>query len=141
MRFNEIYHRTNSICRSDVKLGIAFYYAQLAMNFIWSPLFFNGKKVCSRHKHEDNTHVKNQLGLALIDSVLLAGTTFCMTVCICQLHGSRVEITLWLQKLLDGPTKSQSTYLLLPYCAWLTFATYLNGGIWWLNRGQTPKKD
>ncbi len=51
----------------------------------------------------DNTHVKNQLGLALIDSVLLAGTTFCMTVCICQLHGSRVEITLWLQKLLDGP--------------------------------------
>ncbi|KAK0468480.1 TspO/MBR family-domain-containing protein [Desarmillaria tabescens] len=93
--------------RSDVKLGIALYYAQLAMNFIWSPLFFNGKK----------------LGLALIDSVVLAGTTFYMT------------------KLLDGPTKSQSTYLLLPYCAWLTFATYLNGGIWWLNRGRTPEKD
>ncbi|PBK69748.1 TspO/MBR-like protein [Armillaria solidipes] len=98
---------SNPSTRSDVKLGIALYYAQLAMNFIWSPLFFNGKK----------------LGLALVDSVLLAGTTICMT------------------KLLDGPTKSQSTYLLLPYCAWLTFATYLNGGIWWLNWGQTPKKD
>ncbi|KAK0482093.1 hypothetical protein EDD18DRAFT_1201988 [Armillaria luteobubalina] len=60
---------------------------------------------------------------ALVDSVLLAGTTFYMT------------------KILDRPTKSLSTYLLLPYCAWLTFATYLNGGIWWLNRGQRPKKD
>ncbi|KAK0230658.1 TspO/MBR-related protein [Armillaria fumosa] len=98
---------SNPLTPSDVKLGIALYYAQLAMNFIWSPLFFNGKK----------------LGFALVDSVLLAGTTFYMT------------------KILDGLTKSQSTYLLLPYCAWLTFATYLNGGIWWLNRGQMPKKD
>ncbi|KAK0206677.1 TspO/MBR-related protein [Desarmillaria ectypa] len=93
--------------RSDIRLGIALYYAQLAMNFIWSPLFFSGKK----------------LGLALIDSAILTGTTLYMT------------------KLLDEPTESQSTYLLLPYCAWLTFATYLNGGIWWLNRGRGPEKD
>ncbi len=25
-------------------------------------------------------------------------------------------------------------YLLMPYVAWLCFAAYLNGGIWWLNR-------
>jgi tryptophan-rich sensory protein len=25
-------------------------------------------------------------------------------------------------------------YLLLPYIAWVTFAAYLNAGVWWLNR-------
>ncbi|KAI3612192.1 hypothetical protein WG66_012166 [Moniliophthora roreri] len=86
----------------SLTLGIALYYAQLFMNFAWSPLFFNAK----------------QIGLALIDSALMAGTTYYMT------------------KLLDEPTQSKTTYFLLPYCAWLTFATYLNGGIWWLNRGR-----
>ncbi|KAF5388154.1 hypothetical protein D9615_000460 [Tricholomella constricta] len=55
-------------------------------------------------------------GWALIDSVLLTGLTFYMT------------------SLLDGPTGSKTTPFLLPYCAWLTFATYLNAGIWFLNR-------
>ncbi|ESK96094.1 hypothetical protein Moror_7439 [Moniliophthora roreri MCA 2997] len=88
--------------RDSLTLGIASYYAQLSMNFAWSPLFFNAK----------------QIGLALIDSALMAGTTYYMT------------------KLLDEPTQSKTTYFLLPYCAWLTFAMYLNGGIWWLNRGR-----
>ncbi|KAF5363289.1 hypothetical protein D9756_000444 [Leucocoprinus leucothites] len=57
--------------------------------------------------------------LSLCDSVLLTGTTFYMT------------------KLLDRPTNAKATYLLLPYCAWLGYATYLNVGVWWLNR----KKD
>ncbi|THV08465.1 TspO/MBR-like protein [Dendrothele bispora CBS 962.96] len=92
--------------RDDLLLGIALYYAQLSMNFVWSPLFFNFK----------------QIGLALVDSVLLAGTTYYMT------------------KLFDGATNSQTTYFLAPYCAWLTFATYLNGGIWWLNNSK-PKRD
>nr|CRX79094.1 hypothetical protein ls5930a1_00143 [Leucosporidium scottii] len=35
---------------------------------------------------------------------------------------------------------SRTTYLLAPYCAWLTFATYLNGGFWWLNFGPASKK-
>ncbi|KAK7470555.1 hypothetical protein VKT23_001979 [Stygiomarasmius scandens] len=91
--------------RNDLLLGIALYYAQLSLNFAWSPLFFNLK----------------QVGLALIDSVALAGTTYYMT------------------KLLDGPTNSQTTYFLIPYCAWLTFATYLNGGIWWLNKDKSKK--
>ncbi|KAL0576915.1 hypothetical protein V5O48_005061 [Marasmius crinis-equi] len=88
--------------RSSLTLGLALYYTQLSLNFTWSPLFFNAK----------------QVGLALIDSTLLAGTTFYMT------------------KLFHEPTGSKSTIFLLPYCAWLTFATYLNGGIWWLNRGR-----
>ncbi|KAM0751356.1 TspO/MBR-related protein [Meredithblackwellia eburnea MCA 4105] len=27
----------------------------------------------------------------------------------------------------------RTTFLLAPYCGWLSFATYLNGGIWFLN--------
>jgi benzodiazapine receptor len=58
----------------------------------------------------------HQCGIALADSVLLTGTTWYMT------------------KILDGPTDGTATYFLLPYCAWLAYATYLNAGSWWLNR-------
>ncbi|KAJ7179068.1 TspO/MBR-related protein [Mycena filopes] len=54
-------------------------------------------------------------GLALIDSAMMTAATFYMTNLLASI----------------SPTAS---YLLLPYCAWLSFATYLNGGIWWLNR-------
>ncbi|TFK29407.1 TspO/MBR-related protein [Coprinopsis marcescibilis] len=54
-------------------------------------------------------------GLALVDSVLLTATTCYMT------------------KLLDRPTSGKATYFLLPYCGWLAYATYLNGGVWWFN--------
>ncbi|KAG8679907.1 hypothetical protein FRC09_018626, partial [Ceratobasidium sp. 395] len=43
------------------------------------------------------------------------------------------------QRTLHGPTDGNATYLLAPYCAWLTYATYLNGGYWWLNRGYDSK--
>ncbi|EAU84847.1 hypothetical protein CC1G_00366 [Coprinopsis cinerea okayama7 len=85
--------------RDDLSLGIALYYVQLGLNFVWSPLFFG-------------TH---NTGLALVDSVLLTATTWYMT------------------KVLDRPTDGKATYFLLPYCAWLGYATYLNGGVWWLN--------
>lgn len=32
------------------------------------------------------------------------------------------------------PISKQAAYLCVPYLAWLTFAGYLNLGIWWLNR-------
>ncbi|CAE6466891.1 unnamed protein product [Rhizoctonia solani] len=60
-----------------------------------------------------------QKGLALIDIAALTSTVVAMT------------------RTLHEPTEGTSTYLLAPYCAWLSFATYLNGGYWWLNRG-TP---
>ncbi|KAJ6628688.1 TspO/MBR-related protein [Mycena sp. CBHHK59/15] len=92
--------------RSDCKLALSLYYTQLALNLLWTPLFFGAKKT----------------GTALIDSILMAAATFYMT------------------KLLDS-TCPEASYLLLPYCAWLSFATYLNGGIWWLNRNQPKKED
>ncbi|RXW24707.1 hypothetical protein EST38_g1136 [Candolleomyces aberdarensis] len=59
----------------------------------------------------------HQTGLALVDSAALTISTWYMT------------------KLLDRPTNGKATYYLLPYCAWLAYATYLNAGIWWLNYG------
>ncbi|KAF5344079.1 hypothetical protein D9758_008868 [Tetrapyrgos nigripes] len=73
--------------QDDLQLGLTLYYAQLAMNFAWTPLFFNSKRA-----------------------------------------------------LFDKHTNGQTTYFLLPYCLWLTYATYLNGGIWWLNKGK-PKHE
>lgn len=66
--------------------------------------------------------VAKRPGLALIDITVLTGTVAYLT------------------KLLHGPTGGKTTYLLVPYCAWLSYATYLNLGIWWLNRGKYIKK-
>ncbi|OBZ70450.1 Translocator protein [Grifola frondosa] len=78
--------------KSPTSIALTLYYAQLALNLAWSPLFF----------------FKKQVGLALIDMGLLTGTTMYMTA------------------LLHEPTGGKSTYLLLPYCAWLSYATYIN---------------
>ncbi|KAL5530690.1 hypothetical protein ACEPAF_6948 [Sanghuangporus sanghuang] len=68
--------------------------------------------------------VAKKPGLALIDITALTGTVACLT------------------KLMHGPTNGVSTYLLVPYCAWLGYTTYLNAGIWWKNRTrQIPKID
>ncbi|KAJ7047296.1 TspO/MBR-related protein [Mycena alexandri] len=92
--------------RSDCVTALSLYYAQLALNILWTPLFFGAKKT----------------GLALIDSAMMAAATFYMTK-------------------LVAPISPTASYLLLPYCAWLSFATYLNGGIWWLNRTQVSRKE
>ncbi|TDL29554.1 TspO/MBR-like protein [Rickenella mellea] len=63
-----------------------------------------------------------QPGIALLDISFLTGTTYYATA------------------LLHHATGGKSTYFLVPYCMWLTFATYLNGGIWWLNRGRVLDK-
>ncbi|KAF8335062.1 TspO/MBR-like protein, partial [Cantharellus anzutake] len=80
---------------------LKLYYAQLALNLAWTPLFFVYKKK----------------GCALLDLFALLGTT-------CKLTAELARIT-----------NGKSTWFLAPYCAWLTYATYLNAGYWWLNRG------
>ncbi|KAI0092005.1 TspO/MBR-related protein, partial [Irpex rosettiformis] len=86
---------------SQVSSGIALHYAQLALNVLWTPLFF----------------VRKQTKLALVDCTLLTLTTA------------------WMTKILHVPTRGKSTWLLLPYCAWLSYATYLNAGVVYLNEG------
>ncbi|KZT62201.1 TspO/MBR-related protein [Calocera cornea HHB12733] len=64
--------------------------------------------------------LKNRL-VGLVDLTALTGAAYYMTY---KLH---------------GPTNGQTTYFLAPYCAWLTFALYLNGGVWYLNRNYELK--
>ncbi|KAF8316891.1 TspO/MBR-related protein [Clavulina sp. PMI_390] len=86
--------------RDTALYAIKLYYAQLAMNMSWTPLFFIWKKK----------------GLALVDIVTLTGTVY--------------HLTAVMHDLTDG----LSTWFLAPYCAWLSYATYLNAGYWYLNR-------
>jgi len=37
-----------------------------------------------------------------------------------------------------GSVRRAAGLLFVPYAAWVTFATYLNAGFWWLNRGGVP---
>ncbi|KAA1090421.1 hypothetical protein PGT21_017165 [Puccinia graminis f. sp. tritici] len=83
--------------------ALTLYFGQLALNFIWTPIFFGLKKPAP----------------ALVDILTLTGTVFYMTN-------------------LTGKFNSKAAYLFLPYCAWLSFATYLNGTIWYLNPGDGP---
>lgn len=67
----------------------------------------------------------------------MAGTTFYMTVSLyLKQHDKYIDSFYRSQQLFDGPTNGKSSYFLLPYAAWLTYATYLNGGIWYLNQGR-----
>ncbi|KAA1114697.1 hypothetical protein PGT21_018879 [Puccinia graminis f. sp. tritici] len=83
--------------------ALTLYFGQLALNFIWTPIFFGLKKPAP----------------ALVDILTLTGTVFYMTN-------------------LTSKFNSKAAYLFLPYCAWLSFATYLNGMIWYLNPGDGP---
>ncbi|KAK7061789.1 TspO/MBR-like protein [Favolaschia claudopus] len=47
--------------------------------------------------------------------------------------GSLTATTFFMTNLLAAHAPGAS-YMLLPYCLWLSFAAYLNAGIWWLNR-------
>ncbi|EGO01884.1 hypothetical protein SERLA73DRAFT_120532 [Serpula lacrymans var. lacrymans S7.3] len=97
---------SDPVLRSDLTLALGLYYAQLALNCLWSPLFFGAR----------------QIGWALLDSIALTSTTFYMT------------------KLLHASVGTRSSILLLPYCVWLSFATYLTGGCWWLNHSRRQLK-
>lgn len=82
-----------------VKKAFKFFIIQLALNALWSYLFFG---------------LHNPL-LALIEIVLL-------WLMILETHNQfkRIDKT--------------AALLLIPYLAWVTFATVLNASIWWLNK-------
>jgi benzodiazapine receptor len=83
----------------NVKKAFKFFIYQLALNALWSYLFFG---------------LQNPL-LALIEIILLWLLIF--------------ETYNQIKKI-----EKVAGMLLLPYLAWVSFATILNGSIWWLNR-------
>jgi tryptophan-rich sensory protein len=83
-----------------VKKALLFFAIQLALNSLWSVLFFG---------------LKNPL-LALIEIVILL-------------------LMIYETYLKFAKINRMASFLLIPYLAWVSFATVLNASIWWLNRG------
>ena len=82
-----------------VKKGLLFFAVQLALNALWSYLFFDLQNIF----------------LALIEIILLWLVIF---------------ETYLIFKQID----KKASYLLLPYLAWVGFATILTASIFWLNK-------
>lgn len=82
-----------------VKKGLTFFGIQLALNALWSYLFFG---------------LHNPL-LALIEIVIL-------------------WLMIYETFVIFSKVNKTAGYLFIPYLLWVTFATVLNGSIWWLNR-------
>jgi tryptophan-rich sensory protein len=85
--------------RTIVKKALQFFAIQLALNAVWSYLFFG---------------LKNPM-LALLEIALL-------WLMIYETYLKFVKIN------------KIAGYLLLPYLAWVSFASVLNASIFWLNR-------
>lgn len=85
--------------KETVKKGLVLFAVQLALNALWSYLFFG---------------LKNPM-LALVEIVLLW----------LMIYETYIKF---------AKIDKISGYLMLPYLAWVGFATVLNASIWWLNR-------
>lgn len=84
---------------SERSRGLNLFVLQLAVNFLWSPIFFNMRAYA----------------LALLWLLLL-------------------WILVLLMILSFQKTDALAARLQIPYLLWLTFAAYLNLGVWYLNR-------
>ena len=84
---------------TTVRLGIGLWGTQLALNALWSYLFFGLERP----------------GIALIEIGLLLATIVATTAVFFSVSRA-------------------AGLLFIPYIAWVSFATYLNAGFWWLNR-------
>ncbi len=83
---------------SAIRLAMILFFVQLALNCLWSFLFFGGRSP----------------GLALVDIAALF-------------------VVLGLTVTAFFPHSKPAGFLLLPYLAWVGFATALNASMWWLN--------
>ncbi|GAA5886812.1 hypothetical protein JCM6882_005898 [Rhodosporidiobolus microsporus] len=90
-----------TLLKAAANEAIKLYWAQLALNMAWTPLFFGLKKPLA----------------ALFDISILTPTVYLLA-----------------KKAYD--LDPRTAYAFVPYCAWLTYATYLNGAFWWLNGGK-----
>ena len=83
---------------TDVRMPLALFAMQLALNLAWTPIFFGMQRPW----------------LALVEIVLMLAVILATTA-------SFVRVS------------RTATLLMLPYCAWVSFATALNWAIWRMN--------
>jgi benzodiazapine receptor len=90
--------------RQSADTALQLYYAQLALNLVWTPLFFGAR----------------QKELALANIVALTGTVGAMTVSAVNPTNSapRADVQAKMHYL---PTAFSTSWFLAPYCAWLGY--------------------
>lgn len=86
------------VAKKEVRAALVFFGIQLALNALWSPLFFG---------------LKN-LGLAFAEIILMWGFILATIIKFYRLD-------------------RRAAYFLLPYLAWVSFASLLNYSLWKLN--------
>lgn len=82
-----LYNAPHRIFSTAALTGLRLYYAQLALNLAWTPLFFGLKQVGSSVPTYDNNRGPahpsfplSQITVSLVDIVTLTGTVYYMTV-------------------------------------------------------------
>lgn len=105
---------------------------------VWTTLFILmgiGSALIYLSKHRDRSGALTVYGLQLV-------VNFFWTILFFNL-GERFLALLWIILLIAlviwmivrfSTINKTAAYLQLPYLAWLLFATYLNAGVWYLNR-------
>jgi len=96
----------SAVVRAAAASGLNLWYAQFALNMLWTPLFFGAK----------------QTGPALIDITALTGTVAALAIKMAKVD-------------------RRTLLVFLPYLTWLSYASYLNAGVWWLNGGKAKLDD
>ncbi|MHB0868812.1 MAG: TspO/MBR family protein [Chloroflexota bacterium] len=85
--------------RPEVRTAEKLFAAQLALNALWTPLFFG----------------RQAFGLALAELLVLWGLILATLVRFYRI-------------------RPLAGLLLVPYLLWVSYASTLNAGVWWLNR-------
>lgn len=101
----------NGLNRQDVKIALGIFVGQLALNTLWSIIFFG----------------MHNPGLAFLEIIFLWLAIIWTTIVFYKT--SPPSSGIWTT---EGHGKL-AAYLLVPYILWVSFAAYLNYSVWMLN--------
>lgn len=102
----------------DAQLPLALYASQLALNWAWTPIFFRAHNFKLVSSHPKSLNISSNIDVYIIifvqafyEMLLMAGN---IGACIYTF----------------SPINQTAAYLLVPYLAWVSFATALTYKIW-----------
>jgi tryptophan-rich sensory protein len=106
---------------------------------VWTTLYvLMGTSAWLVWKHRDHPAARRTLGIFAGQLVLNTLWSFAFFGLQSPLLALAVIVPLWgliaAYMVSAWPVRRAATWLFAPYLAWVSFATYLNAGYWWLNR-------
>lgn len=106
---------------------------------VWTTLYvLMGTSAWLVWKHRDHPAARRTLGIFAVQLAVNTLWSFAFFGLRSPLLALAVIIPLWglivAYMASAWPVRREATWLFAPYLAWVSFATYLNAGYWWLNR-------